>query len=243
MQIKYEMLSTNFSKIPSNPIAYWVSERQLNKFLEGKKMDEVALPKGGLSTTDNNRFLRYWHEVLLSNISFSTNDIIETEKSVIKWYPMAKGGDYRKWYGNKEYIVNWQYNGREIRDVTKDAPGGRVVSPEFYFKTFITWSGLSSGNPSMRLSGKSIFGSGAKALVVEKHLHWFMAFLNSIVVLSYLEILSPTLNYEAGHIGNLPVIYQDNETVERICKECVCLSKEDWDSFETSWDFKKHPLI
>ena len=238
----YEQSTNNFSKIPGSPVAYWVSKNLFADFSDGNLLKNMAEPKSGLSTTDNNRFLRFWYEVSIRNISFTITDIDETVDKT-KWFPIAKGGEYRKWYGNNDYVVNWLNNGAEIKEATKGAAGGRIVSPEYYFKKFITWSGISSGVPSMRISEHAIFGSGAKALLSDEGLYNYLAFLNSKVAFSILKILSPTLNYEAGHIGNIPVCFQMSEMIEKITIDCIKLSRKDWDSFETSWDFQKHPLL
>ncbi|BDZ83263.1 type II deoxyribonuclease [Claveliimonas bilis] len=238
----YEQSTDKFSKIPGSPVAYWVSKNLLADFSDGNFLKNMAEPKSGLSTTDNNRFLRFWYEVSIRNISFAITDIDETVDKT-KWFPIAKGGEYRKWYGNNDYVVNWLNNGADIKEATKGAAGGRIVSPEYYFKKFITWSGISSGVPSMRISEHAIFGSGAKALLSDEGLYNYLAFLNSKVALSILKILSPTLNYEAGHIGNIPVCFQMSERIEKITIDCIKISKKDWDSFETSWDFQQHPLL
>ena len=238
----YEQCSDNFAKIPGAPVAYWVSENLLNDFMIGEKIKEIAEPKSGLSTTDNERFLRRWFEVMFSEITFNLTDITETYNKT-RWFPLAKGGAYRKWYGNFEYVVDWEKNGQRIKDATKGAAGGRIVSPEYYFKEIITWSGISSGEPSMRYANNSIFGSGAKALLSKNNFWDYLAFLNSKVALKILCFLSPTLNYEAGHIGNLPVCFDGDDYVKRLTKHNISISKSDWDSFETSWDFTIHPLL
>lgn len=238
----YEQCSDNFAKIPGAPVAYWVSENLLNDFMIGEKIKEIAEPKSGLSTTDNERFLRRWFEVMFSEITFNLTDITETYNKT-RWFPLAKGGAYRKWYGNFEYVVDWEKNGQRIKDATKGAAGGRIVSPEYYFKEIITWSGISSSEPSMRYANNSIFGSGAKALLSKNNFWDYLAFLNSKVALKILCFLSPTLNYEAGHIGNLPVCFDGDDYVKRLTKHNISISKSDWDSFENSWDFTAHPLL
>lgn len=238
----YEQCSDNFAKIPGAPVAYWVSESLLNDFMIGKKIKEIAEPKSGLSTTNNERFLRKWFEVSFYAITFNLKDITETYDKT-RWFPLVKGGAYRKWYGNFEYVVDWEKNGQRIKEATKGAAGGRIVSPEYYFKEIITWSGISSGEPSMRYANNSIFGSGAKALLSNTNLGDYLAFLNSKVALKILCFLSPTLNYEAGHIGNLPVCFDGDNHVTLLTNQNISLSKSDWDSFETSWDFAEHPLL
>lgn len=242
-KIYFESNAENFKKIPGNPIAYWASRKLTQDFMNGIPLSKVAEPKSGLSTTDNNRFLRYWYEVHITDISFNITDISETI-SATKWFPIAKGGCFRKWFGNLDYVVNWKENGKEIREATKGAAGGRIVSPEYYFKRFITWSGISSEKPSMRISNHAIFGSGAKALLSTNNLCSYLAFLNSTVALSMLQFLSPTLNFEAGHIGNLPICFSnENPKVKYYVKKNILLSCTDWNSHETSWDFSRHPLL
>lgn len=179
-----------------------------------------------------------------------TNTEITEENTDIE-YPMTKGGDYRKWYGNNEYVVNWRNNGEEIKYWVTHNPkdpntkhwSRRLFNTESYFKRVITWSGISSGAPSMRIADHSIFGSGAKAIVPEGKYEFYIAYLNSIVALMYLGALSPTLNYESGHIASLPVIISNDDRISNIVKENIKISKHDWDSFETSWDFQHHPLL
>ena len=187
----------------------------------------------------------------MSSISFQTNSMEETEKSNFTWYPMTKGGEYRKWYGNNEYVVNWKNNGEEIKYWVTHNPkdpntkqwSRRLFNTESYFKHIITWSGISSGAPSMRVASHSIFGSGAKAIVSERKDDFYIGYLNSSVALMYLRVLSPTLNYESGHIASLPIILAEDEGISIVVQKNIDLSKQDWDSFETSWDFTRHPFI
>lgn len=236
----------DFKKIPGSPIAYWLNGSELEAFDKNKKLGEIYEPKSGLSTTDNERFLRYWHELNIENINFEISDIEETSSSPQKWYPIAKGGEFRKWYGNLEYVVNWHKNGYEIKEKTKGAAGGRIVSPEYYFKQGVCWSGLSSGEPSFRLMNNSIFGSGGKAVFTDSiEDSFFVAgVLNSNLTSTLLKVLSPTLNYEAGHIGRLPLVEQVDKTeINSIVTKLVQFAKQDWDTVETSWDFPSNSLI
>ncbi len=236
-------IQDDFKKIPGSPVAYWVSEKVREVFILGKYVDDVAEPKSGLSTTDNNQFLKFWFEVSYLKIGFGITSIINTQDSDYMWFPFVKGGDFRKWAGNEEYVVNWKNNGRDIREKTKGAAGGRIVSPEFYFKTGVTWSGISSSLPSMRKMTNSIFGSGGKALFSNEHLDVFLGFMNSKIAISLLNIISPTLNYEAGHIGKLPVVKFDSIPINKVIQSLVDISRSDWDNYETSWDFTQNPVI
>ena len=248
---RYAADQSNFSKIPGSSVAYWLSSKAVTAFEKGKALGKLENVCGGLTTGDNNRFLRLWFEVDFPLISFNTNSMQETEEMIYTWYPMTKGGDYRKWYGNNEYVVNWRNNGEEIKYWVTHNPSDpntkhwsrRLFNTESYFKRVITWSGISGGAPSMRIADHSIFGSGAKAIVPEGKDEFYIAYLNSIVALMYLGALSPTLNYESGHIASLPVTISDDDRISNIVKENIKVSKHDWDAYETSWDFQIHPLL
>jgi len=236
--------ATNFRQIPGSPIAYWLSPKLMEAFVNGRALSSCSEPKSGLSTTDNAFFLRFWHEVEFDRIGFGVTEVSETETHECFWFPFNKGGDYRKWWGNNEYVVNWHRNGIAIKEKTKGAAGGRIVSPEYYFKTGIAWSGISSSKPSMRILEGSIFGSGGKALFSENRLLKYLGFLNSDVALNLLQALSPTLNYEAGHIGSLPIIETRGDVSnDSGVKEMISIARADWDNFETSWDFRDQPLL
>lgn len=247
----YEQNANEYSKIPGSPVAYWLPSKAVTAFEKGNTLGKLENVCGGLTTGDNNRFLRLWFEVDLSLISFNTNSMQETEEVRYTWYPMTKGGDYRKWYGNNEYVVNWKNNGEEIKYWVTHNPkdpntkhwSRRLFNTESYFKRVITWSGISSGAPSMRIADHSIFGSGAKAIVPEGKDEFYIAYLNSIVALMYLGALSPTLNYESGHIASLPIIISDDARIPDLVQKNIKISKKDWDCFETSWDFHNHPLL
>ena len=250
-QNRYTTLQDNFSKIPSAPIAYWASENLLTDFSIGTELGSIAYPRQGMATTNNDRFLRQWYEVSKPKIGFGLNDEEETESTVFKWFPYNKGGEYRKWYGNNDYVVNFQNKGTEICDYIDSHSAvnhkGRVINRDRYFKPSVTWSKVSSGNIAFRykpngfifdVAGTSIFGD-------EHTLLSLMGFLNSKVTLTILACLSPTLNYEVGHICSIPVLGQifDNPSISRIVEDNRRISAEDWDSFETSWDFREHPFI
>lgn len=249
----YETDVTNLKYIPGSPLAYWVSKPMIDAFVDGEAIAAIAEPKSGLSTTDNNRFLRLWQEVNYTSIAFDVNDTKETLLRNEVWCPIAKGGDYRKWMGNNDYVVKWYHDGEEIKQAVVNNPkdpktkswSRRIFNHQYYFKNCITWSGISSGDFSVRFARNAIFGSGGKAIFAnDEQLLMLEGFLNSCIALSFLRFISPTLNYESGHIAKLPILKSDKDekTIELVT-ECNSLSKDDWDSFEASWDFKKHPLV
>ena len=246
----YEAQQSNFSKIPGSPVAYWVSKRMLHDFEIGVSLETIAYPRQGMATTNNGRFLRQWFEVSLSLIGFG----LQSEEDTVgeyKWFPYNKGGDFRKWYGNNDYVVNFRNKGAEVCAYIDSHSAvdhkGRVINRDKYFKPSVTWSKISSGAIAFRykpqgfifdVAGTSIFGNNFV-------LDTLLGFLNSKVCLSILSCLSPTLNYEVGHICSIPILsgITDNEQIEQTAIQNQDISKKDWDSYETSWDFKRHPLV
>lgn len=238
----YRASAADFGKIPGSPVAYWASKNLLNAFEVGDQLKLVTIPRQGLATMDNSRFTRLWHEISLKKFSAVS---IDAEAS--KWFPYNKGGDFRKWYGNQEVVVNWENEGQEIKQLSISRYGSaskRVVNEESYFLPSITWSKISSSKPSFRyqpegaifdVAGMSIFPPKEKSKSL-------LALLNSKLVLRILEILSPTLNFEAGQIGAIPVIPTRLDVEERL-KKLVSNAQNDWDSYEESWDFTSLPLL
>lgn len=245
----YEAQQANFSKIPGSPIAYWVSEKILQSFNTNNLICTISTPKVGLQTGDNEKFTRQWFEVNYNNIIFNIINHKETLTKKEKWYPYNKGGNFRKWYGNNDWIVNWLNDGWEIRNFINDKGKlkSRPQNMETYFHESITWSKISSGLLSFRyksfghiydVAGTSIFANHNILLVL-------LAFCNSIVAMAIAKILSPTINYEVGHISNFPIIFSEiyQKNIINFSLKQIKFSKSDWDSFETSWDFKEHPLV
>lgn len=243
----YETDEQNFSKIPGSPIAYWVSERVFNIFESYKKLKDICAVKNGMSTTDNNRFLRYWYECTYTNIGFNFTHAIDAQASQKRWFPYNKGGEYRKWYGNSILVVNWQHDGKEIKKAAEGASGGRIVSQDYYFLRSISWSKVTAGHFVLRyypegflfdVAGPSIFADRETQLYI-------LALMNSNVKYPLLEELYPTINYEMGQVGSTPFIMNRNQesNVIVLSEQNINLSKDDWDSFETSWDFDEHPFV
>lgn len=231
----------NFSKIPGMPVAYWVSERMFKVF-EGKKLFDYGRTCQGLATADNNRFLRLWYEVDNHNVYWNCSNHQESKESNLKWYPCTKGGSFRRWYGNMEYLVNWQNDGYELRNFKASV----IRNPDYYFKKACTWSTISSGIFSLRLAETgSVFESkGAKLFIAnDKEFNYILGLMNTKVIQYTLTFLAPTLDYHEGPLSRVPVIVKENTIVDSLVEECVDICKTDWDSFETSWDFEQHPLV
>lgn len=240
---QYTSKQSNFSKIPGSPIVYWVSDNFIKAFENGISLGEIANPKQGMATADNNRFLREWYEVSNNSISLNSQNLKDAENKNRKWFPYNKGGEFRKWYGNNDYVVNWKNNGFEIRNFKNSV----VRNPNYYFKECFSWSKISSGSIAFRYkpNGHIFDVAGTSVFSDEKDSYYMLGLSNSIVSLNIFNILSPTLNYEVGHVASLPVIINTLKCkqVEEAVKNNIELSKYDWDSYETSWDFKKSPLV
>ena len=236
----------NFSKIPGSPVAYWVSNAVIAVYNKAKLLGDIASPRTGMTTGDNNRFLRLWSEIEISKAKFDAKDASDAAHSEKKWFPYCKGGGYMRWYGYNEYLVNWENDGFEIKNNIK--PNGlkaaSVRSESLYFKKLITWSAVTSGSFSCRLcEGGSLFDSGGSSIDVHGETLYILAILNSAIGQFYLDISNATINYQPGDIAGIPVVFPDgNEPTQQI-EECVQIAHEDWDSFETSWDFKRNPLV
>lgn len=247
----YEAQQSNFSKIPGSPVAYWVNDKFYIAFESGVLLESIAHPKKGLATTDNNRFLRLWFEVAFNLCGVGFHAAKDAKESNKKWFPLNKGGEYRKWYGNKDYLVNWENDGQEMKDaIVKRYNGGsytkEIRSESRYFQDSITWSALTAGKSSFRHSDYgALFDSAGSSMFPNEEWKYLIALLNTKVVDQILKVINPTLNYGAGSIANIPVVFEENIKAEAevIATDNVSISKVDWDSFETSWDFEKHPLV
>ena len=233
---------SNFKKIPGCPIGYWVSDKLLSVF-ENPIIEKCADTRLGMATADNNLFLRFCWEVDYRNTLLSCNSTDESELAEEQWYPYAKGGSFRKWYGNNEYLVNWKDNGYAIRNFTDEK--GKVRSHnynlDYIFKKGITWNALSSGNTSFRVLDKSLFDNAGSSLFCKEDDYFnLLGYLNSKLIPKIVPIINPTFNYQPGTISSLPYLIKD---VGSIVQQNISISKLDWDSHETSWDFKCNPLL
>ncbi|MEG1141747.1 MAG: BREX-1 system adenine-specific DNA-methyltransferase PglX, partial [Clostridia bacterium] len=233
---KYIVSKDIFHKIPGIPIAFWCNTNLKKDFETGNLLESIIPVKKGADTGDNKKYLRIWFEVERKKIGYfkNKNTILDYE-----WAPYNKGGGYRKWYGNNDVIVNWKNNGEELKKSTAN-----LRSKNLYFKTSITWSAITSSKSSFRYSNYgAIFDSAGSSMFPDKELNYYLGLCNSIVSEYILNIINPTLNFGAGSIGKIPIIKESYEKIDGIVQKNVMMSKKEWDSFETSWDFKKHPLI
>lgn len=238
--------------LPDNLIGYWISTNLIDIFNREKALADIAKPRQGLSTSDNARFLRMWFEPNIHNIGFGFHDRESAAKSKLKWFPYNKGGEYRKWYGNNNYVINWQFDGKELREWadylnSHGTSMGRLVSQEFYFKKGLTWSGVGATRFGVRCYDEGmLFDVGANGLFVDEKLYYYLAgFLNTVLANEMIKVLNPTINTGSGTVGKLPIIIDavHLDEINKLVSGNVTLVKADWDSFETSWDFQRHPLL
>lgn len=239
---RYSASNANFEIFPGKIIAYWASSAIRETFTTGKPLSATATTIQGMITGNNNKYIRQWFEVNINNTKIKSESIEESLTANKKWIPYNKGGEFRKWYGNNDYLVNWKDDGKEIR-----ADGGHNFPPKA-FDSVITWSQISTGAIAFRYKPfGGISDSGGPSMYSENKddLKYLQGVANTKVILQIQKIISPTLNNNVGAIATYPIIqsvkYRDE--VIRLVEECRELSKADWDSFETSWDFERHPLV
>ncbi|WP_066893476.1 BREX-1 system adenine-specific DNA-methyltransferase PglX [Clostridium nigeriense] len=237
-----------YRKIPGMPIAYWISKNITDIFDKSKMLEEIANPKQGLATGENDRFLRRWNEVEIDKIVFNAKNSIEFINSKCKWAPYNKGGEYRKWFGNNEYIVMWENDGYEIKNFKNDKGKlrSRPQNVQFYFNKCLTWSKVTSGGFSVRFipDGFIFDVAGCSIFTETNYIKNLLGFLNSNTNILMLSSMSKTLNFEVGQICNLPIkdIF-NNYRIGDLVDRCINLSKNDWNNFENSWEFSIHPLL
>jgi len=245
-QNQYHVGQISFSKIPGVPVAYWISPEVLKLFDE-RTVGSIADAKSGMTTTDNTRFLRLWEEVNCQKIGFGYSNIADTQDMKYKWFPFCKGGDFRRWAGNESFVVNWFNNGEEIRVAAEGATGGRLVNIDCALRECLVWTKISSANISLRLKKQGIFFSDAAPGVFTNRetLYYLLALLNTKYANEIIKLINPTLNFVPGAVSSVPVKKDEKNKgkIIEIAEENVQLSERDWDSFETSWNFKKHPLL
>lgn len=241
----------SFKLIPGSPIVYWASNQIHEAFINGKELATIAEPRQGVKTLDNNRFLRLWFEVEDTRINYNCSSIDEAVVSKSKWFPYNKGGEYRKWYGNNEYVVNWENDGFEMKQLAVEKYNSvtrTITNISYFFKRGLTWSALTTGSFSIRSFNEGfLFDSKGSSMYFNSDYERsiLIGFLNSKVAAFLLRMLAPTLDFNVGPMKRLPILFDEEKGKEIVDKtdSNISLSKVDWDSFETSWEFKRHPLI
>lgn len=243
-------IQDDFKKIPSSPIAYWVSDRLRNSFITNPALHTIALPRAGMITGNNAIFVRTWHEVSISKIGLGFENRSSAQLSRKKWFPYQKGGSFRKWYGNYEYVVDWFDDGNKLKTLT-DSKGkvpAHAFNEDYIFKPNVNWSAVTSSLFSVRITDKGcLFDAGGSAAFPKtQYIPMLAGFLNSPVCQILLGAINPTLNFQAWNIGNLPIISENNELfnlITELVEVAKQISKNDWDSYEISWDFTQNPII
>ena len=241
----------NFKKIPGCPIGYWVSEKEFKLICNLIPLGQVSEPRAGLQTSDNNRFLRYWSEVSFKKIGIN----LEREfalSSDYKWFPHNKGGQDRRWYGNKDYIINFYHDGEELKywlehnpnDPTTKSWSRNLRNYQFYFYEGLTWSAVTSNSLSVRYSPTgSLFDTSGPMLFSENNLNYILGLMNSVVFYKFAKIFSQGLSIGSGHIASVPFKFEEGSNVVHIVFQNISISKSDWDTHETSWDFEENELV
>ena len=250
---RYIAQQIKFLKIPGNPLAYWVSDKFANLF-EKECVRDVATACIGMRTGNNDRFLRLWYEVENKKIGYKYPSAASAERDGMKWIPYNKGGEFRKWYGNHDYVVNWENDGCEIKENTRrvypqlgDNLGWKISNEKYYFKEGISWTVVTSKVCFRRYYQGHIFSNSGQSVISDNSvlLDYLTAVLNSRISEMVLAMISPTLGFESGYVNKVPVVIDKNRECEccTIANSNISISKIDWDSFETSWDFQHHPLL
>jgi len=239
---EYFAKQADFNIIPKNPISYWASERIKLIFEKENRLEDYAEPRQGMATGDNNKFLRLWYEVGREEIGFKFKDRESAQNSNKKWFPYNKGGEFRRWFGNNQLVIDWRDDGYEIRNY----PSSVIRNQNYYFKKGITWSSLTASSISLRFSDDGFLFDSKGPVCFPfnvENLEYLLGLLNSKVASAFLNILSPTLDFTQGPLSRIPVIINAKDEVENLVKENVDIAKLNWDSFESSWDFKQHFLL
>lgn len=245
-QNRYTANQDDFAKIPGSPVAYWVNAKLAIAFENGQRLDQIGASRSGMQTGDNNLFLRLWQEIRFDNIKFDTSPSDDLHLISQKWFPQPKGGPYRKWYGNLDYVVNFKNNGEDLQSFT----GTSIIkNPQYYFRKGMCWSHTTSKSFSGRLMPEGcIFNVESPAFYTndETMLEYVLGFSNTKILDRLFGVISQTMHYMAGDMAKIPILTCDEECKKVVSEktlDCVAMAKTDWDSFETSWDFKKHPLF
>ena len=240
----YRRDAGTFKQIPGIPIAYWASDGLLSAMADGVKLSSFGRTSKGIITGKNDKFIRLWWECAVGTIGFSSSSVSDLF-SGRKWHPCTKGGSYRKWFGNLDSVIDWSNNGHSVfESASREGNHAQDYSDELKFKPAISWSAITSSIPSFRYASNCLSEHAGMCLFVpEDKIGYMLSLLNSSVSKEYFSLIAPTLNVNAGDVDKFPVLLSCFNLVDGLLKESRGLSKTDWDSFETSWDFKRHPLV
>lgn len=238
----FEVNQHEFAQVPGSPIVYWLSKPMLDTFARNKALEEIAEPRQGLATADNARFVREWWEPSNYKTGFDCELREESIERGTKWFPYNKGGEYRKWYGNQEFVVNWENDGKELEDFR---PRSVIRNPKTYFRPSISWSKISSGAPAFRYFPQGFIYdvAGTSIFCTNEQRKGIIAYTNSSLAYAQLTAIAPTLNFEVGQIASLPIVNNDSKDAERNVDDLIAVSKADWDSFESSWNYHQFTLL
>ena len=239
--IKHVCNKDRFTEIPGAPIAYWVGDNFIHLF-QNKRISDYAEPRHGMSTGNNDLCLKLWHEVIYADICFNAESVEDFDHKGGKYAPYKKGGEYRLWYGNNDYVIAYSPDARRRMEALS---GYRSSSISYFFKPSINWSDVSSSNFGVRVSsnGFAFDGRGASMFCEDGVRFYLLGLLASKVTTYILNVLNPTLTFTINNVAAIPVLIDCRDKVEQCVRESVNLSKEDWDAFDISWDFSTHPLI
>lgn len=247
----YRCSTEDIKKLPGSPIAYWASDSFRNIFSTTKPLDSTHKPRAGTTTTHNDRFLRLWHEVGCNYIQFSARSLVYAKELNLKWFPYNKGGGFRKYYGNNEYLLNWENDGAELKDWIVNhpfdpSPWSRYIrSIDYYFKPGISWGDVAGKFPSFRWQQAGYIAGSRGPMIFIDELNGLLAYLNSALAREILKFLNPTLTFNVGNIAELPFVGDllDRESLVVSTHVLVDISKHDWDAYENSWDFTILPIL
>ena len=250
----YKSNTRSYEVLPNRVYAYWISDAFMSVF-KSPSFKDYGSSCIGMRTGDNERFLRLWEEIDYTKLGLDYRSAEEAEESRKKWFPYCKGGSFRKWYGNNDYVVNWEKNGFEIKENTRrvypylgDNLSWKISNEQFYFQRGLTWSGVGASIFGVRsYPAGMIFDSGANSYFVndQNNYEYFAGLMNTNLVDEIIKIINPTINTGCGVIASLPAIIDEDKrnAIRELVNSCIMISKEDWDSYERSWNFKKHPLL
>lgn len=242
----FRVSSIDFKKLPGSPIAFWVSDRTRDVFNFGKELGAIVPVRQGLATADNDRFLRFWSEVSNHKVGLNLKSREDAKKSSKKWFPYNKGGEFRKWYGNNEFFVNWENDGQEIHAFK---PRSVIRNPEYYFKDSITWSLISSSYFGVRYSdcGAVFDVTGSSAFPKESDIYCITGLMCSKLASNFMGVINPTMAFQVGNVASIPFLEAELQSqkkrIEAVVEKLVSISRKDWNSYEISWNFIIHPLF